>query len=720
MSKTQEIKSEAESVVGLRSRHLPAKKKVFRNEIQGLRAICMVQVLLFHAWHVGSPIGVDIFIMVSAYLLTGSMVRRAEAGNIPNLLDRWFHLFKRLLPPLVVTIIATVVLSIMYLPQTRWNEIITQGYYSLAYVQNWYLASQAVDYYAADHSLSSPLMHLWSMSMQGQVFILWPLLLVLCALTARALKINVRRLSVSVMALIFVASLTWTIIYRLPVPANIYFDTRSRLWEFALGSLIALLAPYLRLPSRIRLFLGWAGTGTVILFSLVSIGAYPGPAAMFPMFGAACVLAFTSSSERGSVARYLSFKPLVALGDISYALYLVHWPLMSIYLGSRQQESFARKDGILLILVSIGLAMLLTEIVDKPLRTWKWANSRILHKFIVVAASLAIGFPGIHYASVIAAPQVYGASMDKLASGERTISLAIGEEGKPSKIYDLDIVNHPGAEIFRSGYHADPLLLDAPVPTPDELPEQWAMLENYQRCTEAIPGFKGSEERCITSNWSDSKPHTAVLVGDSHIQQFLPAVAATLPEKDWNIVLYWLGGCSYEAPLAKHPKEECNPLREEIQSYLLKSKPDLVFAVSTVGHADSPDTTRTGLIPYAEELSKAGITLVALRDTPRFDYDMYDCSLRAIGEATGVSLGGCVAPLSKHLSPHRPDTEILKLKNVIEADLTEGICTGDICPGVVGNTFVYRDNNHITPQFMVTLSRFLKAPIHQARPDLLP
>ena len=155
------------------------QKTPHRKDIQGLRAVLMLQVLFFHAWFVGSPIGVDAFIMISAFLMTSSFIRRSEAGATPSVLERWATTFKRLLPPLAITVAVTLTASIALLPARRWQDTVDQSFASLTYWQNWLLAHVSTDYFAEDHALASPLQHLWSMSMQGQMFLLWPALMAL-------------------------------------------------------------------------------------------------------------------------------------------------------------------------------------------------------------------------------------------------------------------------------------------------------------------------------------------------------------------------------------------------------------------------------------------------------------------------------------------------------------------------------------------------------------
>ena len=206
----------------------PSSTRDRRLDIQGLRAVCMIQVLGFHAWRIGSPIGVDAFIMISAYLMTGAFVRRAEAGRTPWVIERWLRTFKRLMPPLVVTVLITVAASLLILPRNRWIEVLVQGAASVTYWQNWRLAAVSADYFADNHAVSSPLQHLWSMSMQGQVFLLWPVLMAVCAGLASRMHLSVRRVVAVAFAVLAAVSLIW-LMTSAPANGSVYFDTRARI-----------------------------------------------------------------------------------------------------------------------------------------------------------------------------------------------------------------------------------------------------------------------------------------------------------------------------------------------------------------------------------------------------------------------------------------------------------------------------------------------------------
>lgn len=163
----------------------PAPVRNYLPEVQGLRALAVLMVVVYHVWFGRISGGVDIFLLLSAFLMTGQFTRKLESGRAIELAKYWVHLFKRLLPLIAVTLVVTLGATRLFLPETRWDSIFGQTWASLFYYQNWFLASESVDYYAAQHSVASPLQHFWSLSIQGQIFILWPLMFALAAVIAR-------------------------------------------------------------------------------------------------------------------------------------------------------------------------------------------------------------------------------------------------------------------------------------------------------------------------------------------------------------------------------------------------------------------------------------------------------------------------------------------------------------------------------------------------------
>ncbi|MGA7204959.1 MAG: acyltransferase, partial [Specibacter sp.] len=303
-------------------------QRKFLPEVQGLRALAVLMVVTYHIWFGRISGGVDIFLLISAFLLTGQFVRKLESGKVLDLLTYWVHLFKRLLPLISVTLLATLAGTFLFVPNVGWNSIFGQGWASLFYYQNWFLAAESVDYYVADHSTASPLQHFWSLSIQGQIFILWPLIFAAAAFLARRGRLKIRPLLIYMFGAVFVISLVFSIVTTHTNQAFAYFDTRTRLWEFALGSLLALTLPYLVFSRRTRIILGWTGLlGMLSCGLILQVGQqFPGYMALWPTVSAAFIIIAGFTGSRHGVDRFLSWRPLVKLGDSSYALYLFHWP----------------------------------------------------------------------------------------------------------------------------------------------------------------------------------------------------------------------------------------------------------------------------------------------------------------------------------------------------------------------------------------------------------
>lgn len=263
------------------------------------------------------------------------------------------------------------------------------------YYQNWFLAAEAVDYYAADHSTASPLQHFWSLSIQGQIFILWPLIFAAAALISRAARLRIRALLIYMFGAVFTVSLVFSIITTHSNQTFAYFDTRARLWEFALGSLLALVLPYLNFSRPVRVILGWLGVvGMLSCGIILQVGTqFPGYMALWPTLSAAFIIVAGFTGSNFGADRFLSWKPLVKLGDISYALYLFHWPLLVFFLVWSKRSEAGPKSGAAIILVSIVGAYFATKFIDTPLRRNKWLErkrSRAVLAIVVCVATAAV------------------------------------------------------------------------------------------------------------------------------------------------------------------------------------------------------------------------------------------------------------------------------------------------------------------------------------------
>lgn len=656
---------------------LPSRK---RADIQGLRAICMVQVLLFHAWHVGSPIGVDAFIMISAFLMTSSFVRRSEAGSMPHFLERWANTFKRLLPPLVLVVLATVGASLAILPQNRWPELLTQAFASLTYWQNWRLVQVATDYYADDHGLASPLQHLWSMSMQGQVFLLWPLIMTVCVLLARATGQRIRTVTFGAFALLSVASLAW-LLTAAPTDGSVYFDTRARIWEFAFGSALAVAAPRLRTTRALGRLLAGLGLIVLVVYSLVSIGTYPGPMAVVPMLAVSMVLLFPTGEERMGVGSLLALGPLVWLGGISYSVYLVHWPIFVLYLNLVGRSALGIIEGLLLILVSVFVAWLVTRFVDDPVRNWSWANRTAGRKALVAGLCLVAGLTPLAVTQMIVV-QARRASM-------------VPESGAGSAEF-------PGARALLdgapTGFTADP------IPGPLNLDAEWATFP--ERCLgDSVGSFDADEleEACSLSGNAPDATARVLIGGDSHTEQtILPQVEPLIQDQGWVAEAFLKGACSWGMPEAY--EGECRERNEKLLAYADEVKPDYAFLIVTAAAADSPgETLRPGVEELIRHLTARGTTVVGVRDNLRSEHNLYECSSERDPDEP---FGGCLLNRAIYFDDVNPAQSLTDIEGFHLIDMMDAYCTYTVCPTIIGNIHVYLDANHLTQMYSTSVAPF--------------
>lgn len=635
-------------------------------------------VVTYHVWLGRVSGGVDIFLLISAFLLTLSFVRKVEAGTSLNLIRHWLHLFKRLLPAAVVVILGVLAGTWLILPQSRWPMVLEHAWASLLYRQNWLLADTAVDYYAQNHAAASPLQHFWSLSIQGQVFILWPLVFAGSAIAWRVLRrrysISYRAVLAAAFAAILAASLAFSIEQTATNQAYAYFDTRTRLWEFALGSLLALAVPLLKPGKAVRLILGWTGLAAMVSCGLLLTvdRAFPGFVALWPTLAAAAIIVAGQSGSRFGVDRFLSWKPLVTLGDNSYALYLWHWPVLVLALAATGVESPTLVQGGAIIAVSIVLAVLTTRFVEKPLREWHWPQVRTWRTAVVVMACCALlaGPVAVWQTSLSAEEAATAAQPRELTPG--AAQLAPGQGGTQA----------PPARI---------------IPAPAALDNDWAGI--HAPCTDGNATPDPVLEGCRQAVPAGEVTKRIVVLGDSHAQQYLAALAPIAEARGWELVTLLMPACRFGAE-SETRSADCNAYNRASSAYVLEHRPDAVFTVATLTHEEAPvETEVPAYLEGIQPIADAGIEVVGIRDNPRFTFSMPECVQRH-----GPDAPDCNPPLNESLVDPSPlESYRGKVDGLHLMDLSDFICAGGTCPGVVGNVYVYKDDNHLSRTYVESM-----------------
>jgi peptidoglycan/LPS O-acetylase OafA/YrhL len=661
----------------------PANRKAgYRPEVQGLRALAVLMVVTYHVWLGRVSGGVDIFLLISAFLMTLSFTRKVDSGKPLRLVSHWLHLLKRLLPAVVVVILGVLAGTRVILPESRWPDVLDQAWASLLYRQNWLLADSAVDYYAQDHSGASPLQHFWSLSIQGQVFLLWPLVFAGAALLLRCLRrwtsvgdrVSYAALLAVAFGAIFAASLAYSIDQTATNQAYAYFDTRTRLWEFALGSLLALALPYLKPGRLLRVALGWTGLAAMLSCGILLTvdRSFPGFIALWPTLAAAAIIVAGQSGSRFGVDRFLTWRPLVALGDNSYALYLWHWPLLVLALAGMGISAPNLAEGLVIVAVSIGLAVLTTRFVEKPLREWHWPQRRAWRTAAVIVAcgALLAGPVSVWQSRMIADEAAAAAQPRELTPGAAALSPE--NAGKPT----------PDAKI---------------IPAPGAMKNEWADIDGL--CTDANVPADPLLAGCLQNSRPDIVTKRIVVLGDSHAQQYMAALGPVARSHGWEVVTLLKGNCRFggESP---DRDAECNAFNRASAQYVLDHKPDAVFTVASLTHKDAPFETEVpryleGIKPFTD----AGMDVVGIRDNPRFNINMPECV-----QKNGPRAEKCNVPVQESLADSSPlDAYRGRVPRLHLMDLSDFICAGGICPAVVGNVYVYKDDNHLTKTYVQSM-----------------
>jgi peptidoglycan/LPS O-acetylase OafA/YrhL len=652
----------------------------FRPDIQGLRAVAVLAVLLSHVWPKAIPggfVGVDVFFVISGYLITGLLFRELQRTGRIALSAFYIRRMKRLLPAATLVLVVVAILTICLLPPSRWEETIIEVLASAFYLENWRLAWLATDYFGADNAVS-PVRHFWSLSIEEQFYIFWPLVMIAAGAVAR--RFTDLRTAVMVPLLLLVAvSFGASVVLTETRPEAAYYLTYTRIWQLGLGAALALVV----LPDfslRVREAMRTAGLAAIVLAVFAFSGgmAFPGYAALLPTLGCALVLAAGTKSEAWSVSRVLMARPAQYLGDISYSVYLWHWPIIVF-------ASYYAPGGLSLWL---GLALIAATLVVAHLSKHA-LEDRVRYSNISMGKALAFA-AGLTVCCILGAAATYHYFAIQLI-----------------KIY-ADSPNYPGARAFLAGAHVPPV--DAPIPPPILLRKDKA--ETYkQNC------HVGSDDATLTPcRYGPESGRKVVLIGDSHAANWAPALIAQVDKMGWRLETQTKSSCPLIlAPVGKSgvAAVACTKWGENLLQYLQSSPPDIVilaqarfYQVEGVeGEAPRTDIA-SAMADVWRKLLALGIKVVAMRDIPYLPFDPGACIARD---------PACYAEQSQALKDDDPVLMAHRLvPEVPVIDMTDAVCRNGQCPMVVGNIIAWRDEGHLTATFSRTTAEVLAARVAEA------
>ncbi len=670
--------------------------KVLRSDIQALRALAIATVVIFHLWPFRLPggfVGVDVFFVISGFLITTHLIREVERGSF-KISHFWVRRIRRLLPASFTVLTATGMAVVLLVPVQLWLQWLKEIQASILYFENWILALDAVDYLALSNE-ASPAQHFWSLSVEEQFYIVWPLLIAVALLFVRKRSLKVRRISILViLLLITLSSLAYGLYMTQAEPAIAYFSTPVRAWEFGVGALAAFI------PSISKTL--WSAITSIIGLVLIAVSSilfttalpFPGYWALIPVLGAAAVI--LGASNTGVLGRFFEFKPFQWLGERSYSIYLWHWPII-ILLPYALNSELTTETKLAALALTLLLASITTAKIEKPfLAGGKVRQFKPVTVFgaLLVISSLLVG---------------------SLQFGITQANAIIAAEKKKTD----DIVNG-SLDCFGAGARAPG---QDPCTDPD-------LTELYPSLDSAAADNYWPEE-CVVTNREDVEPIACevgkstsdtkiALVGDSHTKHYVAAFVDLAKKNNWSVEVYVKGGCPFS--IAERLREDtvlteaCSAYVQNMEQIILNKNFDLVVTSQkngvewiTANGKSQEETAIEGLERAWSNIVSNGTPVLAIKDSPMPIPKVIRCLEINSQEECSAKRSESLLFDPQIEAVNRFDSELVSL---VEFD--DVFCDDLVCFPVIGNVVVYRDANHLTSTFTRTLARFIKPYIQSA------
>lgn len=659
----------------------------FRPDVEGLRSVAVVLVVLYHAGVPGVSggyVGVDVFFVLSGFLITGLLLEEVRRTGRVRLARFYGRRARRLLPLATLVLLATVGASLAVLPPLERSTLGGDVLGAALYAANWRYAVEATDYLGAD-SAESPLLHYWSLGVEEQFYLVWPLLLLLVAFGGRGGWARTRRRVAVGLAALGTGSLVLSV-WLTPVSGSwAYFGLHTRAWELAAGAAAAVALPVLaRLPRAGAQVAGWLGLAVVLwsAFAFDEATVFPGTAALAPVLGTVLVVAAGVPEAAGGTARLFAVPALRYVGRVSYAWYLWHWPCLVLTRELTEGQPSTSQLA-LAVVVSFVLAAASHVLVENPVR-----HARPL----AANAWRSVGL---------------GAALTALAV---VLGLALNPFREPPRVADRSLPVLQGT-VAGPGGTAD--MPTVPVMTPEQAQ---ADRDKPEGCWADYEGTVPPPASACLFGDPDGDVSVA-LVGDSHAGSWLPALDALGRERGWKVYVYVKSACTpIDLPTwnGRLDREytECERWDGAVRQRLEEAGGvDAVLVARSwlyqVGR-DGKEEDAATLVPRwraaAErtfaELTDVGRQVVMLRDTPQAPYGVPAC----LSEHDPAAWQACSFPAAgnTHLDALLSEAEHQAGagSDVRWVDMTERLCPQGTCPVVAANgAVVYLDSEHFTETF---------------------
>ncbi len=614
----------------------------------------MLLVLLFHGrvpGFAGGYLGVDVFFVLSGYLITGGLVLEYLAQGTVSLPGFWARRIRRLMPASAVVFLATLPLALWRTSPIYWGRVLGDFRSALLYFSNVRLSLRSEDYFAVG-SGESFFLHSWSLSVEEQFYVVWPVAFLAAAVACRRIK-QARRIAVVLVIAGAAASFALNVALVKNGMTWAFFSSPSRAWEFAAGALAALAgARHITVvASRV---LSFAGAGMIISALAFANGDFPsGVLNVMAVLGAALVVQGGGGRHLTPIQDCLGVSYLGTLGRLSYAIYLWHWP---VFLAMRLREGTFEPSLVAAgIIFSIGLAWATMVLVEQPLRygSTLGTSSRAFRFLVVVSVCACLLSVGLGQIS----PLRTDPYLQRVATARD------------------DRVNVKGCS-FKE---------DRPPPT-----------------------------NCVFGDIT-AVGRTVLLLGDSHAMHWIPAMDLAGKELGFRLVYFGVSSCpAVPVPILRKQVRygDCDAIHDKTEAVVKMLKPLIVVAGSSSGQwravfdaasdAERDRIWAKAVKRLAHLVGDVGARFVLLQDNPRWPFDPIDCL------AINRDSGQCAVPVNQTDGlpgrVRRVEEDALRGGNSLYIDGFVMVCPTDQCEAEQNGRLVYWDRTHLTRAYSESLA----------------
>jgi peptidoglycan/LPS O-acetylase OafA/YrhL len=660
----------------------------FRPDVEGLRAVAVLLVVFYHAGVprvTGGFIGVDVFFVISGFVITGLLLRERQTSGRTSILNFYARRVRRILPAATLVIVVTVAASYIALGFVSGNLVADDGRWAAVFLSNFHFEAVGTNYFTAKLP-PSPLQNFWSLSVEEQFYVVYPtLFLVMARLKGR---LSHQAKMAIVLVVVIIASYWFSIVQTAAQPTSAYFSPFTRAWELALGALVAVGTPWLRrVPASIAAVLTWGGLAAIVAaaFIFTAQTSYPGSLVAIPVLGAALVIAGGVVAPRAGAEQVLGLRPFQWFGKRSYSLYLWHWPILIIAAEQAGTSSLPFRDNLWLILLAIVISMASYRLVENPIRHWK------LPSRTTVAAGVATALATVLVLTLVISVESASDAVSSVTAAPN--AAAVLHEVAAAK----SITTVPNT--------IDPGLAQAST--------DWGGDDEPASCS--ADETQSTESLCILGDIHGRR--LLIVYGDSHALMWLPAFDSIA--KDAHMRLLVLGKPDCPASMitvsnppgigsAQDPYVSCNDWHRWAVRTINRLSPSmLVVSQDSTYSAPGPKTFSAsqwsdGLTKLFQAIPSSRTEKIFLGNIPLLAQSPPTC-LSAHLDAVQA----CSRPVAQAYRPFdQAEFSVTESLHVRYIDPTPWFCS-NLCTAVVGTYDVYMDRFHVSATYATYLQKAL-------------